>query len=138
MALARRDVASVHAERKRRAILIDSGSDEHVCRIDFGPCRSSTPGDTEASPLYDIQGKPMAVSDTRRVAFKLATEDRSLAKAEAEFKAGNSFGKNVLSMGKLIRQGYELSLSLMDGCIRVLGMHFAGLRPLSLLFRICV
>eukprot|EP00974_Lingulodinium_polyedra_P112879 10924283-Lingulodinium_polyedra.AAC.1 len=58
----------------------------------------------------------MAVSDTRRVAFKLATEDRSLVKAEAEFKAGSSFGKNVLSMGKLIRQGYELSLSLKDGC----------------------
>eukprot|EP00974_Lingulodinium_polyedra_P104878 10154186-Lingulodinium_polyedra.AAC.1 len=30
MALARRDVASVHAERKRRAILIDSGIDERA------------------------------------------------------------------------------------------------------------
>ncbi len=71
--------------------MLDSGSDEHVCRPEFGQGCPSTPGDADGGLLDDAQGTAMKISDTRRVPFGLFKVDQNTVVAEASLMSGKSF-----------------------------------------------
>ena len=72
--------------RREKAILLDSGSDEHVCEKDFGEGAPRVSGDPDGGSLTDNQGRPMPISDTRRVEFLLPEVDGGVVVSEAQFK----------------------------------------------------
>merc|ERR1712194_464324 len=108
-------VAALETGNFDGTILVDSGSDEHVCRADFGAGCEYVPGDTSRGVLRDVQGGHMTVSGTRRVPFSLTTSAGGEIQGEAQFKAGACFKKNVLSVGKLYDAGFDVVFSQSEG-----------------------
>eukprot|EP00971_Amphidinium_carterae_P190885 3787957-Amphidinium_carterae.1 len=87
-------------------LVLDGGSDEHCCRRDFAlhvPLMSSR------VRLQDAQENSIPVDGERIVSFSLVDETDFVVDVmcKATFQVGN-FGKNLLSVGKLRRQGFTV------------------------------
>ena len=68
-------------------ILLDSGSDEHVCQLQFAKNAPARAGDDDEGPLVDVQGNAMPVTETRDVEMQVDT-DSGWVETAVTFKAG--------------------------------------------------
>jgi len=102
-------VRAVSADLKD-TILIDSGSDEHVCKRGFAPGFAVEHGRPDAPVLRDVQQRVLPVIWGE--AGGVGARSRVLSWCLA-----NEVGDNVLSLGRLLRKGFEFDLSLDRGCV---------------------
>ncbi|CAK0836065.1 unnamed protein product [Prorocentrum cordatum] len=91
------------------SILIDSGSDDHLCRHKFVP-EAPVNSAAEAPRLFDVQQKPLPTAGLRGVEMTM----QEGIKATADFLVAD-VNDDPLSMGELLRQGFKFNLSLEDG-----------------------
>lgn len=95
--------AETNVTDKVQYVLWDSGSDEHLCRREFG-------GDlhTRASGvrLMGISGDCLGQLGSKRVRYKILGEDDWFVQSETRFQVSNVASKNVLSAGKMCRAGF--------------------------------
>eukprot|EP00435_Cladocopium_sp_Y103_P020520 s28_g5.t1 len=103
-------VMAVHGEdlSRRHAgsvkfLLWDSGSDEHLCRPQFG-------GDAHTRPcgakLMGISGTCLGELGEKRVRYKIVAEAGFYVHAETRFKVSQNASKDVLSAGKMCQAGF--------------------------------
>eukprot|EP00435_Cladocopium_sp_Y103_P027470 s353_g6.t1 len=89
-------------------LLWDSGSDEHLCRNEFG-------GDmfTEASnkQLLGISGISLGKLGLKRVRYKILGESGKHVNAETVFAVSDRASKDVLSVGKMAESGFAADLT---------------------------
>eukprot|EP00971_Amphidinium_carterae_P350904 6491802-Amphidinium_carterae.1 len=85
-------------------LVLDGGSDEHCSRRDFALHAPLLPSKTR---LQDAQENKIPVDGERTVNFSLVDESNLGLEVmcKATFQVGN-FGKNLLSVGKLRKQGF--------------------------------
>ncbi|CAK0870594.1 unnamed protein product [Prorocentrum cordatum] len=91
------------------SILIDSGSDDHLCRHKFVP-EAPVNSATDAPRLFDVQQRPLPTAGLRGVEMTM----QEGIKATADFLVAD-VNDDLLSMGKLLRQGFRFNLSMEDG-----------------------
>ncbi|CAK0893566.1 unnamed protein product, partial [Prorocentrum cordatum] len=91
------------------SILIDSGSDDHLCRHKFVP-EAPVNSAADAPRLFDVQQKPLPAAGLRGVEMTM----QEGIKATADFLVAD-VNDDLLSMGKLLRQGFKFNISLEDG-----------------------
>ncbi|CAK0869723.1 unnamed protein product [Prorocentrum cordatum] len=91
------------------SILIDSGSDDHLCRHRFVP-EAPISAAVDAPRLFDVQQRPLPTAGLRGVEMTL----KEGITATADFLVAD-VSDDLLSMGKLLRQGFRFNLSLEDG-----------------------
>ena len=94
-------------DRKIKYLLWDSGSDEHLCRPSLG-------GDyhTEESEakLMGISGQCLGRLGKKKVNYKIIGEDKNFLNAVTEFKVSEHASKDVLSAGKMSRNGFAADM----------------------------
>ena len=96
-------VASVGDRARDPArILVDSGADEHVCPWDYAG--GAVTGPALGGKLFDAQGGEIERGGTRRVYLRLGPEEKLVM---VDFKVA-SVNCPILSLGKLLRQGYHV------------------------------
>ncbi|CAK0797434.1 unnamed protein product, partial [Prorocentrum cordatum] len=91
------------------SILIDSGSDAHLCRHRFAP-EAPVSTAVDAPRLFDVQQRPLPTAGLRGGEMTL----KEGIKATADFLVAG-VNDDLLSMGKLLRQGFKFNLHLDDG-----------------------
>ena len=84
-------------------IMFDSGSDEHVCREAFGGR-----GEEQKSSvrLSAVSGDALAILGERKVVITLAGR-KGPVEVEVVFQVSKNAQKNILSSGKLFKQGFK-------------------------------
>ncbi|CAK0835553.1 unnamed protein product [Prorocentrum cordatum] len=91
------------------SILIDSGNDDHLCRHRFVP-EAPVSSAVDAPRLFDVQQRPLPTAGLRGVEMAM----KEGTKATADFLVAD-VNDDLLSMGKLLGQGFKFNLSLVDG-----------------------
>ena len=81
-------------------VLIDSGKDEHVCRKEFAPAYETQP-DPHPVTLKDVQ--------------RGVLQQYGISAAQCALKVAD-VNDDVLSLGRLLRRGFEFDLGLGRGC----------------------
>ena len=94
------------------SVLIDSGSDEHVCRKEFAPAYETQP-DPHPVTLRDVQKGVLQQYGVRDVSLQIGPS--GITEAQCAFKVAD-VNDDVLSLGRLLRRGFEFDLSLGRGC----------------------
>ena len=94
------------------SVLIDSGSDEHVCRKEFAPAYETQP-DPHPVKLRDVQKGVLQQYGVRDVSLQI--DPSAITAAQCAFKVAE-VNDDVLSLGRLLRRGIELDLSMGRGC----------------------
>ena len=102
--------ANCHAVRG--SVLIDSGSDEHVCRKEFAQVYETQP-DPHPVTLRDVQKGVLQQYGVRDVSLQMGPS--GITAAQCAFKVAD-VNDDVLSLGRLLRRGFEFDLSLGRGC----------------------
>ena len=97
------------------SVLIDSGSDEHVCRKEFEPAYETQP-DLHPVTLRDVQRGVLQQYGVRDVTLQIGPS--GITAAQCAFKVAD-VTDDVLSLGRLLRRGDEFDLSLGRGCSMV-------------------
>lgn len=84
-------------------IMFDSGSDEHVCKVEFGG-----KGQEQASTvkLNAVSGDALSILGERKVVLVLAGMEKPV-EIEVIFQVSKNAQKNILSSGKLFRKGFS-------------------------------
>ena len=106
-----REVSSVESNcaaiTHSQYIMYDSGSDEHVCKPDFGGY-----GEEQKSTvkLNAVSGDALAILGERKVILTLAGREGPV-EVEVVFQVSKNAQKNILSSGKMFRNGFK---SIMD------------------------
>ncbi|CAK0863635.1 unnamed protein product, partial [Prorocentrum cordatum] len=90
-------------------ILIDSGSDDHLCRHRFVP-EAPISAALDAPRHCDVQQRPLPTAGLKGVEMAM----KEGITATADFLVAD-VNDDLLSMGKLLRQGFRFNLSLEDG-----------------------
>ena len=88
--------------------LIDSGSDEHVCRREFAPACETQP-DPHPVTLRDVQKGALQQYGVRDVSLQIGPS--------RTFKVAD-VNDDVLCLGRLLRRGFEFDLSMGRGCCK--------------------
>ncbi|CAK0865232.1 unnamed protein product [Prorocentrum cordatum] len=91
------------------SILIDSGSDDHLCRHRFVP-EAPISAAVGAPRLFDVQQRPLPTAGLKGVQMAI----KEGITATADFLVAD-VNDDLLSMGQLLRQGFRFNLSLEDG-----------------------
>lgn len=99
MALHGEDPQGRHAG-KVKFLLWDSGSDEHLCRPQFGGEAHNRPC---GAKLMGISGVCLGELGEKRVRYKIIAEAGFHVHAETKFKVSRNASKDVLSAGKCVR-----------------------------------
>ena len=102
--------ANCHAVKG--SVLIDSGSDEHVSRKEFAPAYETQP-DPHPVTLRDVQKGFLQQYGVRDVSLQIGPS--GITAAQCAFKVAD-VNDDVLSLGRLLRRGFEFDLSLGRGC----------------------
>ncbi len=93
------------------SLLLDSGSDEHVCRQEF--VKSIKPYfDGYQEKLLDIQQNELITLGKKQVPMTFGPSDD--VAGTVDFVVGEVHD-DILSLGKLLRMGYTFDLSNRDG-----------------------
>ena len=92
-------------------VLIDSGSDEHVCRKEFAPAYETQP-DPHPVTLRDVQRGVLQQYGVRDVSLQIGPH--GITEAQCAFKVAD-VNDDVLSLGRLLRRGFEFVLSMGRG-----------------------
>ena len=96
----------VHAIMAKDELMLDCGSEEHVCRPDFCP---SAVLDEPQSAMRDVAGRDIVNYGSQHVDMKMGVTG-SVAHCRVRWQVGQ-VEKNVLSVGKMIDSGaYRLEL----------------------------
>ncbi|CAK0881954.1 unnamed protein product, partial [Prorocentrum cordatum] len=103
------------------SILIDSGSDDHLCRHRFVP-EAPISAAADAPRLFDVQQRPPPTAGLRGVEMTM----KEGITATADFLVAD-VNDDLLSMGKLLRQIFRFNLSLWDGLYMTKGHRSAQL-----------
>ena len=85
-------------------LLVNSGSDDHICQPDFSkefPLKKSA-----GVALRDVQGNPLSHHGTRHVNLSVGTRGQ---RANIDFQVAH-ISDNILSLGKLLRNEFVFSL----------------------------
>jgi hypothetical protein len=98
------------ANAVRQSVLLDSGSDEHICRQAFGPDVDPHKVD-KLMKLVDVQKRPLPTMGAKKVGLALGV---GIVTAAAEFMIG-PVNDDILSLSKLINQGCRFDLSKDNG-----------------------
>ena len=93
-------------------VLIDSGSDELVCRKEFAPAYETQP-DPHPVTLRDVQRGVLQQYGVRDASLQIGPS--GITAAQCAFKVAD-VNDDVLSLGRLLRRGFEFDLSLGRGC----------------------
>ena len=93
-------------------VLIDSGSDEHVCRKEFAPAYE-TQSDPRPVTLRDVQKGVVQQYGVRDVSLQIGPS--GITEAQCAFKVAD-VNDDVLSLGRPLRRGFEVDLSMGRGC----------------------
>ena len=101
-------VNAVMSNTNSTMILFDSGSDEHVCPQSFAPATAIVKCDSLGA-MRDAQGHTIPSIGTKTVNMHIG--DRAEQSATAPFVVGPVKGP-ILSVGKLLRQGYTAHLDV--------------------------
>jgi hypothetical protein len=101
-------VNAVMSNTNSTLILFDSGSDEHVCPQSFAPATAIVKCDSLGA-MRDAQGHTIPSIGTKTVNMHIG--DRAEQSATAPFVVGPVKGP-ILSVGKLLRQGYTAHLDV--------------------------
>ena len=91
------------------SVLIDSESDEHVCRKEFAPAHETQP-DPHPVTLRDVQKGVLQQYGVRDVYLQIGPSGITCVHSVADVN------DDVLSLGRLLRRGFEFDLSLGRGC----------------------
>ena len=94
------------------SVLIDSWSDEHVCRKEFAPAYETQP-DPHPVTLRDVQKGVLQQYGVRDVSLQIGPS--GITASQCAFKVAD-VNDDVLSLGRLLRRGFEFDLSLGRGC----------------------
>ena len=94
------------------SVLIDSGSDEHVCRKEFAPAYETQP-DPHLVTLRDVQKGVLQQYGVRDVSLQIGPS--GITAAQYAFTEAD-VNDDVLSVGILLRKGFEFDLSMGRGC----------------------
>ena len=111
-------------------VLLDSGSDEHICGRDFGSQYGYSTRRTEE--IRDIQGKNLETFGRREVQLKLGREERE--DCQVDFLVG-SVHAPVMSVGKLVRKGFRVNFEL-GNCFLEKGNRRVAVQMTNNTFRI--
>ena len=84
-------------------LLWDSGSDEHLCQPVFGGDQHTEECRAE---LLGISGKSLGKLGKKRVSYKIVGENGNFLNAITEFKVSQQASKDVLSAGKMSKNGF--------------------------------
>ena len=118
-------VGSVEGYVHDQYIMYDSGSDEHVCRKDFGGT-----GDEVQSlvQLNAVSGDALKILGERKVILELEGMKGPIP-IEVVFQVGKNCQKNILSSGKMFRKGFK-SITDPDGASYLYHNKFKDKIPL--------
>ena len=89
-------------------ILVDSGSDEHVCSYSFAPL-AKTRETTNRCTMRDAQGNQITHEHQRDVKVRMQTSE-GLTTALTTFEVADVKGA-ILSVGKLVQRGFQVTLA---------------------------
>ncbi|CAK0808372.1 unnamed protein product [Prorocentrum cordatum] len=90
------------------SILVDSGSDDHLCRRRFVP-EAPISAAVDAPRLFDVQQRPLPTAGLRGAEMTM----KEGITATADFLVAD-VNDDLLSMGELLRQGFRFNHSLED------------------------
>ena len=93
-------VTDSNCQAVKGSVLIDCGKDEHVCRKEFAPAYETQP-DPHPVTLRDVQ--------------RGVLQQYGITAAQCALKVAD-VNDDVLSLGRLLRRGFEFDLSLGRGC----------------------
>ena len=118
-------VGSVEGYIHDQYIMYDSGSDEHVCKKDFGGT-----GDEVQSlvQLNAVSGDALKILGERKVILELEGMQGPIP-IEVVFQVGKNCQKNILSSGKMFRKGFK-SITDPDGASYLYHNKFKDKIPL--------
>ena len=105
-------VTDSNCQAVKGGVLIDSGSDEHVCIKEFAPAYE-TQLDPHPVTLRDVQRGVLQQYGVRDVSLQIGPS--GITAAQCAFKVAD-VNDDVLSLGRLLRRGFEFDLSLGRGC----------------------
>ena len=91
------------------SLLLDSGSDEHLCTSKFADLIPTSP-DRRPLKLKDVQQNDLAISGQKTVPMLVGpTGGKHAMEATATFRVAE-VRDNILSLGKLVRKGFSFTL----------------------------
>ena len=85
-------------------LLVDSGGDDHICHPDFA--KESPLKKSVKLTQRDVQGNPLSHHGTRHVNLRVGAQGQ---RANIDFQIADT-SDNMLSLGKLLRNGFVFSL----------------------------
>jgi hypothetical protein len=92
-------------------ILMDSGSDVHICNSQFAPW-SQVRATGHQPNLEDVQGGSLSTKGTKEVKLRVGSQGH---RTSTEFLVSDSVKGAVFSLGRLLRKGYRFELDLGAG-----------------------
>ena len=95
--------AACNAVEHSKYIMFDSGSDEHVCKVDFGGRGQEQESKVK---LNAVSGDALSILGERKVILVLAGTHGPV-EVEVIFQVSKNAQKNILSSGKLFRKGFS-------------------------------
>ena len=87
-------------------VMYDTGSDEHVCTMDFGGGGNLV---TSQVRLNAVSGDALDIRGERKVALTLVGKGRDMV-LDVVFQVSKNATKNILSAGKLYRAGFVVTI----------------------------
>ena len=101
------DQATCNAVEHSKYIMFDSGSDEHVCKLDFGGRGQEQESKVK---LNAVSGDALKIVGERKVILVLAGT-KGPVEVEVIFQVSKNAQKNILSSGKLFRKGFSATMN---------------------------
>jgi len=94
-------------------VVLDSGSDEHVCPVNWHSTWPTTQSSRNAGPLLDVHSRELVDRGSRRVELRLfdGEDGRTTFKAASDFTVCEGLREAVWSAGRIVKAGGTIHLT---------------------------